>query len=336
MPTKKTIQPNKAIQAYKKTTFAKQSSKFARTICKLSKLSQEILLMAIGTINSAPKKDDFSVDFSMTDFALAFHKTKISSKQYNQQVFHAVMVELAKVICYENLESFYKNDVQHYSGTAYPLFYKAIVDTSKNIHFEFNPRALENIQELKPYEIIEFENAAKLRGKHAFNIYKYALSQQGFAGKGGNRQRTWWFEVTVEYLRAFLGIEDSKYKETNDLKIWCVEKPVAEINGADIGIRIEVEPVRDRKSIVGFRFDCEDTSPAKPSPAASARKKLPKPERSDDWKEEAAWLKMQETFAAEWERFYREEKESTPPELFLDTLARKKVYERMTDLGFMC
>ena len=30
------------------------------------------------------------------------------------------------------------------------------------------------------------------------------------------------------------------------------------------------------------------------------------------------------------------EKESTPPELFLDTLARKKVYERMTDLGFMC
>ena len=45
---------------------------------------------------------------------------------------------------------------------------------------------------------------------------------------------------------------------------------------------------------------------------------------------------MQETFAAEWERFYREEKESTPPELFLDTLARNKVYERMTDLGFMC
>ena len=49
--TKKNSTQKKNTPATRRATFAKQSSKFARTICKLSKLSQEILLMAIGTIN---------------------------------------------------------------------------------------------------------------------------------------------------------------------------------------------------------------------------------------------------------------------------------------------
>lgn len=332
--TKKNSTQKKNTPATRRATFAKQSSKFARTICKLSKLSQEILLMAIGTINSQPRKDGHTVDFAVSEFASAFRKKNISSTYFNQQVFRSVMLELAKVICYENLESFIRNDVQHYSGTAYPLFYKAIVDTSRNIHLEFNPRALTNIQELKPYEIIEFENAAKLRGKHAFNIYKYALSQQGFAGKAGNRQRTWWFEVSTAYLRAFLGIEDNKYKETNDLKIWCVEKPVAEINKASIGIRIEFEAVKQGKCIVGFRFECTDTSEQKAAPKLEA-KPAPKPlARDDDWRQEAEWLKMQETFPDEWAHFFDEVKRSTPKEVFMDAVARKKTFETMSDLGF--
>jgi len=291
--------------------------------------------MAIGTINSSQRKDEHTVDFAVSEFASAFRKKNISSTYFNQQVFRSVMLELAKVICYEDLESFIRNDVQHYSGTAYPLFYKAVVDTSRNIHLEFNPRALTNIQELKPYEIIEFENAARLRGKHAFNIYKYALSQQGFAGKGGNREQTWWFEVSTAYVRAFLGIEDNKYRETNDLKTWCVEKPVAEINNASIGIKIEVETIRQGKCIIGFRFECTDTSTRKAiakSDTKPAQKE--KQEFNDDWRQESDWLKMQETFPDEWKHFYAEVRESTPKEVFMDAVARKRTFELMSELGF--
>lgn len=328
MGTGNTIQRRNTTHASRRPTFAKHSSKFARTICKLSKLSQEILLMAIGTMNMSGRRGSASVDFTVPDFAEAFRKRNVSTTYFNQQVFRAVMLELAKVICYENLESFYEGDAQHYRGTAYPLCYKAEVDTSRNVHIEFNPRALANIRELRPYAIIGFENAARIRGKHAFNIYKYALSQQGFAGRGGNRRRTWWFEVSVEYLRAFLGVEDGRYREANDLKVWCVERPVAEINRAGVGIRIGFEPVRRGKSIAGFRFECADTSPAGASREPAAGR------AAAGGGQEAEWARMEGAFGEEWARFYAEERASTPPDLFMDEVARKKTYERMAELGF--
>lgn len=326
--TKKTQTPSEL-------TFAKQSSQFARTICNLSKLSQEVLLMAIGTIYTFPQKNKFAVDFSVSDFANAFHKDNISTTQFNQQMLKAVMFELAKVICYENMESMYKDGIQHYKGTAYPLFYKAEIDTSKNIHLEFNPTALENIQELKPYEIIEFEKAAKLRGKHAFNLYKYALSKQGFSGKNGNKQKEWWFDFETDLLKAYLCISKDKYKRTRDFQLRCIKEPIEEINNAGIGIHISYESIKSGRSIVGFHFECIDTSISKfilKTDSTSQWKE--KQDFNDSWKEESQWLKMQEMFPDEWQTFYDEEIGKTPKALFLEAVARKNVYERMIDMGF--
>jgi len=318
-------------------TYAKQSSQFARTICNLSKLSQEVLLMAIGTIYTFPQKNKFAVDFSISDFATAFHKDNISTTQFNQQMLKAVMFELAKVICYENMESMYRDGIQHYKGIAYPLFYKAEIDTTKNIHLEFNPMALTNIQELRPYEIIEFEKAAKLRGKHAFNIYKYALSKQGFSGKSGNKQKTWWFDFQPEQLKAYLCISQEKYKRTRDFQLRCIKEPIDEINSAGIGIHIAFEQIKKGKKITGFHFSCRDTSTTKAimfeDPIDIRREKLI---FNNDWKQEQDWTRMQSAFPSEWSMIFENEKNNTQPELFMDIVARKKVYEKMIEMGFRC
>lgn len=316
--------------------FAKQSSKFSRTIYNLSKLSHEILLMAISSINASPNEQN-SADIQIRDFAKAFHKENISTTQFNQQLTKAVMFELAKVICYENLESFYKNDAQHYVGTAYPLFLKAQIDTTRGIHLEFNARALENIQELKPYEIIEFDKAAKLQGKHAFNIYKYALSKQGYSGKSGNRTKTWWFEIDIDYLRAYLSVAKDTYKRNFAFQTRCVKEPVAEINSADIGIKIEFMPIKQGRKTTGFHFECTDTSKNrrifKLDPPSV---KLEKKELNEELLQEQEWARMESTFAEEWARYYGEVRESTPPGLFIESVARKKTFERMSDMGFRC
>ena len=317
--------------------FAKQSSKFARTICNLSKLSQDILLMAIGTISTFPQKNRFAADFTVYDFMKAFKKENVSSKQFNQQMTKAVLFELAKVICYENMESIYKDGVEHYRGTAYPLFYKAEIDTTKNIHLEFNPKALENIQELKSYEIIEFDKAAKLRGKHAFNIYKYALSKQGFSGRQGNLEKTWWFDIEIGHLKAYLGVSADDYKRTSAFQTRCVREPVEDINSAGIGIRISYEPVRRGKRIVAFHFECQDlTKTARIRKSDSVLQKLQKQELNEDWAQSIEWQKMKETFPEAWEKFYGEIRESTPKGIFIEVLANKAVYEKMIEMGFRC
>ena len=173
-------------------SFAKQSSRFARTVCSLSKLAQELLLMAIGTINTFPTKKECYVEFSIQDFLHAFNKENFPTAQMHKQIFNAVMNELCRVICYENLEKYLDGGIEKYRGHAYTLFANADVDTGRNIKLTFNKEALGNIQEIKPYEIIEFEKAAKLKSRHAFNIYKYALSKQGFSGKSGNKEKSWW------------------------------------------------------------------------------------------------------------------------------------------------
>lgn len=239
--------------------YAKQSSQFSRSVYNLSKLAQEILLMAIGTFAKVPKKN-LSVEFSISEFARTFEKKDLSTTQFHQQVFNAVN-ELLKVICYEDVEQYLVNSGgERYKGTMYTLFKIAYVDTGKNIKLTFNEFALKRIQEIYPYEVIEFSKVAKLQGKHAFNIYKYALSKQGFSGKQGNRQKNWWFEISVDLLKLYLGVSAKDYKQISDFQRRCIRDPIDEINNAEIGIKIAYSAIFKGRCIVAFHFDCFDTS----------------------------------------------------------------------------
>ena len=61
-----------------------------------------------------------------------------------------------------------------------------------------------------------------------------------------------------------------------------------------------------------------------------------KKELNEELLQEQEWARMESTFAEEWARYYGEVRESTPPGLFIESVARKKTFERMSDMGFRC
>lgn len=329
----KTLQNSLSVYTPVEISFAKQSSRFARTVCSLSKLSQELLLMAIGTINTFPTKNKYYVEFSIQDFLNAFCKENFPTVQIHKQIFNAVMNELCRVVCYENLEKYLDNGIEKYRGHAYTLFTNASVDTGRNVKLTFNKEALDNIQELKPYEIIEFNKAAKLKSKHAFNIYKYALSKQGFSGRSGNKQKSWWFELEIGLLKAYLGVSENDYKRVHDFQLRCLTQPIEDINNANIGIHISYSSIKVKKKIVAFRFECKETSDQlKIAKTDSPEEKQEKREINEDWAKEPLWARMQEKYPEVWAKYFEQEKHSGF--FVFDEVAKNATYERMLSEGF--
>lgn len=323
----------KTISSPSEIVLAKQSSRFARTICSLSKLAQELLLMAIGTINVFPSKRKNYVEFSVLDFLKAFHKENYSTVQIHQQIFNAVMNELSKVICYENLEKYFENGATHYRGKAFALFTKAEVDTGKNIKLTFNDEAFTSIQEIKPYEIIEFEKAAQIKSKHAFNIYKYALSKQGFSGKKGNKEKTWWFDIEVEQLKLYLGVLSTDYSRMADFQKRCLENPINELNEKKLGIEIKWSSIKQGKKIVAFHFECKETVvKLKIEKTDSFAKKQEKILLNEEREKETLWKKMQDKYPKVWNEYFIFAK--SKGFFVFDSVAKNEAYERMISEGF--
>ena len=281
----------------------------------ISKLASELLVMALK------KKDKEISNFSISDFKTAFNKKNVSTLQFFQSIKAALMTELCKITLYsENQESAF-------------LLLKKINLENENIKLTFNKEALGNIQEIKPYEIIEFEKAAKLKSRHAFNIYKYALSKQGFSGKSGNKEKSWWFELEIGLLKAYLGVSTQDYARVRDFQLRCLTQPINEINKANIGIEISYSSIKIKKKIVAFRFDCKELSQKlKIEKTDSLAEKQEKQVINEDWAKEALWEKMQKAHPRIWKKYFDEEKSKS---LFVfDPVAKNSVYERMLSEGY--
>jgi plasmid replication initiation protein len=106
------------------------------------------------------------------------------------------------------------------------------------------------------FRSIDLLGFLSLQSEYSMRIYELALSYSGFAGRDGNKPGHWYFETTIRELRLLFKIDDGKYKIKNEFRRNVIDKPIEEINAADLGLQIEVEYIRSGRYMTGIRFNC--------------------------------------------------------------------------------
>lgn len=117
------------------------------------------------------------------------------------------------------------------------------------------------------FTMISNEEFSRLTSEYAIRLFQLVSSWKDKAGKDGNSPGCWWWDTDFDTLRHLVKVPTDAYRGangTNNLRTKVIDGPVQEINGADLGLTIEVEYKRRGRSIVGVRFNCKLTSKAKP------------------------------------------------------------------------
>lgn len=122
------------------------------------------------------------------------------------------------------------------------------------------------------WRIIPIRAMSRLQGRHSYRIFEIVMADRGFAGKGGNRAGEWYTDLDFEHLRVLFKIGAGEYPQKSDFRRWVVEKPVAEINLAAVGLSIECDykPFKRGKGWTGVRLKCKLIGPSDPRPVAPA------------------------------------------------------------------
>lgn len=126
-------------------------------------------------------------------------------------------------------------------------------------------------ENLRPY-VMELQNQfqffsisdiSRLQGKYSLRIFEISVSYSGFAGKNGNAKNCWFWEMSIKELRErFMVLNE--YPRTGDFRTYVIDRPIQEINSADLGIRIVPEYQRKGRRLLGIRFNCEHCDRSKP------------------------------------------------------------------------
>jgi plasmid replication initiation protein len=132
---------------------------------------------------------------------------------------------------------------------------------------EFSPQLAAYLIATKwVYSKINLKDIGKLQSKYALRFYEIALSYSSMAGKANNRYDSWYFERTIEELRFIFGIPNDTYKTKKDFKKNVIEKPIEEINKANIGLKITVKEEKQHPKTKCVRFNCQKTLRKLPAP----------------------------------------------------------------------
>lgn len=107
---------------------------------------------------------------------------------------------------------------------------------------------------------IKISDIAKINSRHAIRLFELLMSWSSKAGKDGNPPGCWFWKVDPDSYRKHLAIKPGEYKLTADLKKWTIEDPVAELNGAGIGLQVTVTYERHGKYITNFLFKVKRVS----------------------------------------------------------------------------
>jgi plasmid replication initiation protein len=111
------------------------------------------------------------------------------------------------------------------------------------------------------FSLINLKTIGGLKSYFAMRYYEIALSYRGFAGKGENAPKTWYFEYSLDDIRNMFKVDTNAYENRNNaFIIKVITQPLAELNkhNADFTITAEkqVDPI-DRRRAVGFKFTCK-------------------------------------------------------------------------------
>ena len=127
------------------------------------------------------------------------------------------------------------------------------------------------------FSFIPLESVGKLQGKYAIRLFELVLSQSGHEGRNGNEEGEWFYCETIEKLRYMFKIPQNKYKLTAEFRRWCIDKPIAEINEAHIGLHITPEYIKKGRSLKSVRLRVrriQGDSPIPVSPVTESDKEI--------------------------------------------------------------
>jgi hypothetical protein len=248
-----------------------QPNVISQAIYNLGPYARKLVAMAMSLIS--PKEGDYTASFKVTDFIQAVGLEVRSQGGETKKYIKAAVREC--------LDSHIEINKPNGDWEGYTWFTKSKLEDFKfewewgwgTIHMTFNPDLGEVIKAFKKaYAKLSLVGLGKLQSRYAIRFYELALSYAGFAGKDGNRPGEWYFEKTLEELRTLFQIGTEKYKVTKDFRVYVIDKPIDEINGAGIGLRIEPQYVRRGKRLIGARFNCRFVSRDEPLPVTPATK----------------------------------------------------------------
>jgi plasmid replication initiation protein len=168
------------------------------------------------------------------------------------------------------------------------------------------------------YSKINLPDIGKLQSRYAIRIFEIAMSYMSMKGTQGNAEQTWYFERDIPELRTILGVPEKAYKETHLFKQYVIEKPVKEINEAEIGMEIQTSTVKQGRKLVALRFNC------KKKPQTARKKGKNKPDlllfpdmnpKTADLRQEKELEHLKELYPDEFATLYEEELAKYPPSI---------------------
>lgn len=124
-----------------------------------------------------------------------------------------------------------------------------ITENSSSIKILFPTYVLKRLKgdyEKPMFSQLNWDVFSSFKSKYACIIYKLCNDYRGtFQTK----------EMTFEFLREYLGVPDGMYQVPSDFKKWCIDKPVAEINGSEIcDIIVETQFAKIGRSYSSVKF----------------------------------------------------------------------------------
>ena len=239
------------IKGFPQQNILKIPNNFLRASYKCSATTQRMYFYSIFKYLSSPKSDNI-VSFSFSDF---FNDLNLSDGQKTRILIKESANEILdmKIVLEDNEKQY---EVTNVFQSAKCVF------TETTFSFKFTDDMKVFLDELKEigFSLFEINDLGKLKSFYALRYYLVALSYKGFKGKKGNVRNSWYFEYTVEDLRKLFDISDDEYPQMGPFKNTVVELPLKELNERNLGIQIISTPVKKGRKIIGFHFDCIDST----------------------------------------------------------------------------
>lgn len=239
------------IKGTESSNILKIPNNFLRASYKCSATTQRMYFYSIFKYLSSSKNDNI-VSFSFSDF---FNDLNLSDGMKTRTLIKESANEILDMkIVLEDNESQYA--VTNVFQSAKCVF------TETTFSFKFTEDMKVFLDELKEigFSLFEINDLGKLKSFYALRYYLIAISFSGFKGKKGNIKNSWFFEYSVEDLRKLFDIQPDEYAQMGPFKNTVIELPLKELNERNLGIQIVATPIKKSRKIIGFHFDCIDST----------------------------------------------------------------------------
>lgn len=118
-------------------------------------------------------------------------------------------------------------------------------DTLKVLEFKFSDDVLPLVYAVQTkYTYYSLRNIAKLKSIHSIRLYELMMLW---------RKKNSTPKLTIQYMRTWLGVEDTKYTETKDFTKHVIKKSALDIT-TNTDIELEYVATKDGKTTDGFCF----------------------------------------------------------------------------------